>query len=254
MLQLLTFILFIFGYTLATAQDYVVTIKGDTLRGEVKYFNNSGSGRGDIKYVRLTSASGEKTNHQLRQTIAFSINNEVYHNVKQGDRYNFLKVISIGYLSLYAFQIENQTTWDGRYLVKKDGQSLDVPNIGFKKRVTQFLSDCPDVVNKVLAGELERTDLVKLVNEYNACIEQKTNEGFAVPSSPVDNEWNTLETKVKALPEFDKKSDALDMIREIKRKVSQNETVPSFLVNGLKESLKEQTSVKEELDQALAKL
>lgn len=254
MLPLLTCLFFILGYTLVSAQDYLVTIKGDTLRGKVRYFNNSASKNASTstKYVRLTSPDGKKSNHPLLQTRSFRMDDEVYHTVRQGNSYTFMKLITSGYLSLYRYQLENKTTWDGVYMAKKGGEGLDIPNIGYKKRVTQFLADCPDVVNKVLEGELERTELVKLVEEYNLCIDIKTNEKFA--KVPLSNAWKDLETAVKQQPEFDKKNDALEMIREIQRKVSNNETVPSFLINGLKESLKDQAVVTEKLAQALQTL
>lgn len=249
MLQLLTFILFVFGYTLAAAQDYVVTLKGDTLLGEVKYFGGSTSSN---KYIRLTLPTGKKTNYQLLQTKAFRMDDEIYHTVKLGNLYTYMKLISPGYLTLYGYQVENQTTWDGRYLARKDGATLDVPNLGFKKRLSEFLSDCPNVVNRVESGELNRSDLVKLVEAYNACFNQSINQKFI--TLPGEGAWVDLEKAVAALPEFDKKKDALEMIKEVQRKVSQNQTVPSFLVNGLKDALKDQSSVTEKLNLALEKL
>lgn len=44
------------------------------------------------------------------------------------------------------------------------------------------------------------------------------------------------------------------MIREIQNKVYKSETVPVFLINGLKDALKDQTSVTDELNDALSKL
>lgn len=249
MLQLLIFILFVFGYTLASAQDYVVTLKGDTLLGEVKYFSGTGSSN---KYIRLTPPAGKKTNYQILETKAFRIENEIYHTVKLRNDYTYMKLIASGYLNLYSYQVDNQTGWDGRYLLKKDASGLDVPNLGFKKRISQFMSDCPDVVNKIESGDLGRTNLVKLVEAYNACFNLKNNQQSIIVSK--EDTWTKLEKAVTALPEFGKKKDALDMIQEIQRKVRQNETVPSFLVNGLKDTLKDQSALTEQLNQALEKL
>jgi hypothetical protein len=255
MLKILVILFFVLGYGAASAQgDYVVTIKGDTLWGKLRYYNNSGvkyTGN-NSKYVQLIPVEGKKSTHDILKTISFRMGNEIYHTIKFDQGYTFMKLIQSGYLSLYAYQMENQTTWDGRYFVKKDGTLLDVPNLGFKKRVTRFIADCPNVVKDVESGVLSRSDLLKLVDAYNTCVELKTTPKPPV-ASPVSKTWSNLEAAVKALPEFDKKSDAIEMILEIQSKISKNETVPSFLINGLKDALKEQSSIKETLDLALEK-
>lgn len=256
MLQILMVLFFVLGYAAASAQgDYVVTIKGDTLWGKVRYYNNSGvkyTGSSS-KYVQLTPVEGKKSTHDILKTISFKMDNEIYHTIKFDEGYTFMKLIKTGYLSLYGYQMENQTTWDGRYFVKKDGALLDIPNLGFKKRVPRFLADCPDVVKDVESGVLGRSDLSKLVDAYNACIDWKSNPK-PLKESPAGGAWADLATAVTSLPDFDKKTDAMEMIREVQSKVSKNEAVPSFLINGLKDALKEQNSVKETLDLALAKL
>lgn len=253
MLQALLIVFSVLGYSTAFAQqDYVVTIKSDTLWGKLRYYSTSGVkyAGSNSKYVQLTPVNGKKSTHEILKTISFRIDNEIYHTIKFEESYTFMKLLNTGYLSLYAYQLENQTTWDGRYFVKKDGDLLDVPNIGFKKHVSKFLADCPIVVQKIESGELGRSKLAKLVEEYNAC----KNDATLVKKSPATEAWVTLESTVKALPEFDKKTDALEMIREVQYKVSKNEAIPSFLINGLKDALKDQSSVQETLDRALEKL
>lgn len=249
MLQLLTIIFLILGYTLASGQDYVVTLKGDTLSGKVKYFGGNSNAN---KYIRLLSPEGKKTNYKVLETKAFRIDNEVFHTLKLWNNYTFMKLVSAGYLNLYYYQVENQTTWDGRFLFKKDGAGLDVPNLGFKKKLSQFLGDCPDVRSKIESGDFGRSDLDKIVDAYNACFNRNDNQKSILLSA--EQSWIELDKAVTALPEFDKKNDALEMIREIQRKVSHNETIPSFLIAGIKDALKDQSAVAEKLTIALEKL
>lgn len=254
--QIFIILAFVLTYSTTSAQsDYVVTIKGDTLWGKLKYFTYNGVkyAGNSSKHVQLTPAVGKKSTHEILQTIAFRMDNEIYHTIKFDQGYTFMKLIKSGYLSLYSYQMENQTSWDGRYFVKKDGKLLDVPNIGFKKRVSRFLADCPSVVSDVESGVLGRSDILKLMDEYNACANLKDNLPLA-KKSPAGDAWEKLETEVKALPDFDKKTDAIEMIREVISKLSRKETIPSFMINGLKDALKDQTSIKETLDQAIDKL
>ncbi|MBL7841391.1 MAG: hypothetical protein JNJ75_14710 [Cyclobacteriaceae bacterium] len=252
MLQIFMIILFVAGYAMASAQDYVVTIKGDTLQGKVKYFNGTGvryAGAGS-KYIQLIPHEGKKRTFQVLEVISFKMNDDIYHTIKHVDTYTFMKVMQSGYLSLYAYQLENQTTWDGRYFVKRDGSMLEVPNLGFKKRVEQFLADCPDVVKKVEAGDLARSNLKELVDEYNACVHLKTFP--KTEKSPAQTAWSNLESAVKNLSDFEKKKDALEMIHEVRTKLGKNETIPSFLISGIKDALKDQSAVQESLNTALA--
>ncbi len=252
MLRISIILFFLFIYSASSAQDYVVTTKQDTLWGKVKYFSTTGA-RSTSRYLQLTPEEGKKITYKILQIISFKINDEIYHTIKSNTGYTFMKLISSGYLSLYSYQPENQTTWDGRYFVKKDGALLDVPNLGFKKRVSQFLEDCPEVVKNVDSGVLNKSDLKEIVAAYNTCIEVKSNP-TRVQKTPALEAWASLEAAVKALPQFDKKSDAVEMTHEILNKVSKNENVPSFLSNGLKESLKNQSSIQQTLNEALEKL
>lgn len=242
------------GYSAASAQgDYVVTLKGDTLRGKVRYHSGVKYTNTSSIYVQLTAENGKKSTHEPLQTIAFKMNDEIYHTVKFYDSYTFMKLIKPGYLALYGYQMENQTAWDGRYFVKKDGALLDVPNLGFKKRVTNYLTDCPDVVKDIESGVLGKSDLLKIVEDYNNCVELKT-ISTSVKKSPATEAWVKLENEVTGLSEFDKKADALEMIREVQKKLSKNEAIPSFMISGLKDALKDQSSIKETLDGAIEKL
>jgi hypothetical protein len=65
--------------------------------------------------------------------------------------------------------------------------------------------------------------------------------------------WDVLEQKVKAEPDFEGKSNALDMIAEIKGKVSRSEKIPNFLIEGLKSTLTQET-LKTDLENALKEI
>lgn len=250
MIQSLLILIFVLAYGIASAQDYVVTVSRDTIRGKVKYFNNTAVSPSspNRKYVQVTTEQDEKKTFKVVQTLCFRMKDEMYHTVKFQNGYTFMKLVSGGYLNLYHYQLDEQTTWDGRYFLKKDGRGLDVPNINFKKKVSLYLSDCQTVAAKVETGDLSKTNLIKLVEQYNACIDTQSSP---TPKSPSEEVWKDFELTVKALPDFTKKTDALEMIREIKLKLSRKEAVPSFLINGLKDALKDQSSIKNELEVAV---
>jgi hypothetical protein len=233
------------------AQDFVVTIQGDTLAGEVKPLTY-----GPEKKVQITEAGKKKVVYPFYKIKSFAFNDEIYQPVKGPQGYTFMKLIKGGYLSLFSFPSANQNLYDRQYLMKMDGSGIEVPNITFKKGMKKFLDDCPVVADKIDSDALNKKDLLQIIDEYNACITNSAaNNRTVVESKPVVpakivDSWNALETKVKSQPDFPEKGNALEMIAEIKNKVSTSQKIPNFLIEGLKSSLSED-EFKAELDSAL---
>ena len=114
----------------------------------------------------------------------------------------FMKLLQPGYLSLYAYQPEDQTRFDGLFLKKMDGESMVVPNLGFKKYISRFLEDCPQVAQKVKDGELGKKELTELVDAYNGCIDRRTDQhDRVIASRQVQTEkisaWDSLEDNIR---------------------------------------------------------
>ena len=237
----------------ASAQDYLLTARGDSLVGEVKPLLY-----GPQQKVQLISGDNEKTTFSIFEVREFSQDGDVFRPLK-GEKggYVFMKLLHPGYLSLYAFQQENQSRFEGLMLRKLDGDQLVVPNLGFKKYVGQFIADCPEVAALVKEGELGKRNVDELLNAYNACVENRTVDRVRQSAgkhqeNAAINAWNALEEKVKQ-KQFAEKSNALEMIAEIKNKVRLQEKIPNFLAEGLKSSLKD-TGLSEELDSAMREL
>lgn len=246
-------ILFLLIHQCTQAQDYVVTSKGDTLMGKVKPLTY-----GPDKKVQLVTDNKKKNVYPIVQTRAFRFNDEMYHPIRTATGYTFMKLVKQGYLSLYAFQPENQVGYDGLYLVKKDGSNLEVPNLTFKKLMTRFLSDCEVVSKKIDDGTYGKKELDQIITEYNECIDRRSHETEAIVSRQyVQNKqvsaWDNLEEKVKAKTDLKDKETTLEMIGEIKNKIRRNEKVPNFLIEGLKSSLSD-ADLAEELQKALSEL
>jgi hypothetical protein len=239
------------GVTAQDASDYIVTLQGDTVKGDVRAL-----AYGSERKVQITEPGKKKVVHPFFKVKSFSVNGEVFQPVKGPNGYAFMKPIKVGYLSLYAFQNENQTSYDGMFLLKKDGTGIEVPNLTFKKAMRNFLEDCPEVAAKIDDDVLHKRDLNKIIDEYNACIDRPVAKAQAVvtqkPAQPAVNvdAWDALENKVKSEPDFAEKENALEMISEIKSKLAASQKIPNFLIEGLKSSLS-QEKFKAELENAL---
>jgi hypothetical protein len=248
-IHILLFLLLMLVYQCTKAQDYVITAKGDTLVGDIKPLTY-----GLEKKVQVTTA-GKKNVISIFQTRAFTYKGDTFEPVKNDKGYVFMKVIKSGYLSLYAFQQENQNSYDGLYLVKKDGSRMEVPNLSFKKMMNRFLEDCSTVTAKIESGELSKRSLETIVDEYNNCVQTRTIDHDKVLAQNREQSkklgaWDILEEKVKSKADFEGKSDALEMITDIRNKVNRGEKVPNFLIDGLKNSLSK-ADLATELDNAI---
>jgi len=247
------FVTFFLLYLTATAQDYVVTVTGDTLRGSVKSINF-----GEGKKVVVTDAQKNKTSIPIFKTRMYSLKGEIFQPVRMETGYQYMKLLKPGYLSLYAFIPPQQSAYDGRYLIKADGQGMEVPNLSFKKMMSNFLAGCPDVVAKVDNGDLGKRDLDKIIDDYNRCIQNRSyiqpgaSEKKPVASKPT-TAWDALEAKIKEHADFEGKANALEMITEIKNKVRRSEKIPNFLTEGLSNTLAP-TDLKDEVSKALNEL
>lgn len=261
---LFTVLISAFLFHCASAQDFAVTHRGDTVRGKIRISNY-----GTDRKVQVNTADKKKVVIPIFQVKSLTLDNEVFHPVKGSAGYEFMKVLKEGYLSLYAFQLQNQSTYDGMLLTKKDGTTLEVPNLNFRKAMKKFLEECPGTTSKIEEGTLTKRELPLIVDHYNECI-SKNSTAVAKAEQPVlpqaseagssqesknvaSPSWANLEERVKSLDDFDGRVDALDMIAEIKAKLGRGEKVPNFLVEGLKGVLKDK-GVDEVLNAALAEI
>jgi len=237
--------------------DFAITTKGDTLRGELRI----------LLYENITDklqvkTANKKTIFVASQILSFKRNGEIYRTVKRDNSYHFMKVIKDGFLSLLAFNSTIQMAWDGQYLAKRDGSGMDVPNLSFKKLVGKFLSECEDIVNQLETDKLHKRDLEKIIDTYNNCLQTQPQAIVNAPTPqptpiPVENEktlaLKNLATKIEN-ENFSSKADALDLLKDIQTKVSKNENVPNYLIEGLKSYLTNTPSLSGDLEKVIAAL
>jgi hypothetical protein len=237
--------------TPAHGQDYIVTTKGDTISGEVKPILT-----GVEKKVSISSPDKKKVTYSILQVKSFQLKGETYHTIRTATGYTFMKLLQSGYLSLYAFQVENQNTFSGLFLKKKDGAILEVPNLNFKKMMKTFLQDCPVVADSIETGKWSKRELDQIVTQYNNCISLKSAPVNTITQAPIVQgtdetpHWDMLEIKIKDGPEFESKNDALDMIADVKAKIARGEKIPNYLIKALKAVVSE-TDFLPELERAL---
>jgi len=235
-------------------QDYVINLKGDTLRGTVRIFSID-----PVDEVRVV-VNKKKIHLTALKARAIFFKNDVYHSVRHGQTQKFMKVIKPGYLSLYGFNPPNQVNYNVLLLVKKNGQTMEIPNISFKKLMIDFLSECEPLTDSIKEEKFKRNDLNDIVDMFNNCNDPlKKGNTPARPLASLDNdkklsELDAFNKKITALETFSAKKDVLDILGDIKVKLEKQETIPSYLYSVLKTHLANQPTVSDDLEKLIALL
>lgn len=235
------------------SQDFLVTLKGDTVSGEIKPLFY-----GHQKNVQVEENGKKKKIYSMLETRMYRLNNEYFYPIKGPHGYTFMKLLKQGYLSLYAFQYPEQHSFDGLMLVKLDGQSMEIPNLGFRRHLSEFLKDFMALSEQIDHGELTKKDLYMIIDKYNQYIEKQSSQAGPAQATTTTrtkttekNQWDLLEDRINELPDFDQKVTALEIITEIKGKLKRSEKIPAFMIGGLKEALSNQKEVQADLEEAL---
>ncbi len=246
--NILFFIFFLAGYCAVAQSDYLISTKSpDTIRGELRILSYDKLDRVQV------SNKGKKEVYSALQVLTLKIHDDFYKAIQIDNTVQLVKVLKSGYLSLYGYKMPNQTTYDGLYLLKLDGSSLDMPNLGFKKLMASFLEDCEEISKKLKKGELKKEDMSEIVDSYNICV------AHMKPATPTDASTaqveaiQNLSNKITEL-NFDSKDDALDILRDMKSKVEKNEKISKYLTEGLETALKDQSTLSEDLNKLITLL
>jgi len=230
--------------------DYLVLAKGDTLYGKVTHLNF-----GTSQQIQLVDESKKKTVYPITAVKSFKNNDGIFHLIRIYTAYKYMKLIQPGYLSYYMFQQDNQVTWDGRFLYKIDGDGIEIPNIGFKKKMADFLVDCPETVDQNNSGDLNRNNIEDILIDYNACIEKRTT-ARSETSKPIPQHdvraWESFESAIKDTENLADKETLLEMVTEVKAKAERGEKIPNFLLEGVKKVIEGNASLEELLTKALS--
>lgn len=235
-------------FSASYGQDYVVTLKSDTIRGSARILSYDLLDR-----IQLVNGR-DKTTYTAVQLRAASIKNETFNPVRYDNAIRMMKVIRSGFLSLYAFRLAGQVTYDGQILVKMGSNPAEVPNIGFKRYVGQLVEDCPDVADRVKTGEFDRKNITELVDRYNTCVvgiqERRIESAEKNVSNPTTDFIEQMKARVTS-SDLATKAEVNDLLNSINEKVIKKEPVPSYMKEGLKSYLSQRSDFKEDMEQLL---
>lgn len=229
------------------AQDYVVTTRKDTVRGRVSITSNP-----TMDMVIVTIDKKNKPEYKATSLLAVYSDSVMYQPVRIPDAYQFMRVARTGMVSLcYARQAPG-TPYNIPYLIKRTGESLQVSALRFKKSIASFLSECESLKSKIEQDQLGRKDLDKIIEEYNRCLDLQTNRAFIPSEDPTISAVNAFNEKLSQ--DATVPADTREILKDIYGKVKEGKPVPNYLLEGLRETLKNHTAYQKDLEELIAKL
>jgi len=230
------------------AQDTLFTKRGETFVGKVMLYKN----RHQQEQIDM-KIDKKKRSFRIVEVDKYIQEGELYKSIFALSAYKIGKVVTEGdFVSQYLYMptgYGKRAPFSQKILVKTGGNYLDLPkSLGFTKSVSEFLSDCPDVAQKVADSTLGKKDINKILSEYNACMANQKENGINLESFKGKLEVFRLKLQESRLVE--NKKAIRSMLKDYESKHDADEEIPEYLINGIADAVKddlELTSIFKEL-------
>lgn len=247
-------------FTQLQAQDtqYIVKLNRDTIRGKLQ-----------INPIRDNSTSmffkGEDGSKEyirpLRVTFVYHSEDYQFRSVAFYNQRLFMQIIKEDeHISYYNYiHKRDNSIMTTKVVAKPNGETLELSGLTFRKQVTEFLEDCPEIIAKLEAKEYRYKEHEQLFADYNECLQQPSvkpvvqttvttevavialnTSAAETPLVPIDD---TIKEKLTRIGEFRKyvnglqnfayTNDILEWLSDVEQRISQNREIPNYLWSSL---------------------
>jgi hypothetical protein len=164
------------------SNGYIVKNTNDTLYGLVKIRNAFPYKiYNDVQFKK--SAESQSASLSPEEVTAFVIGNEMYESKypSKKEKKAFYQLIIRGFLSYYTMEVYSGPNFGNSYQVILQKENTEEllsytafnPLFPFKRKLSEYLKDYPELSAKIKYNKYNQTQLVKIVKEYNAFIEAR---------------------------------------------------------------------------------
>jgi CHAT domain-containing protein/tetratricopeptide (TPR) repeat protein len=181
--QLITIILLLFPI-LAISQnsDYVITKEDTTLYGKIELPNLS------INASRITfrDEQGNTTTYTPSEVLGwrkddFVYKTKLYPFKRKKDVLTFMRLLSDSSSTVHVYEYSNRFNAKGSsdLFLERAGQLTKVRLGRFKKQMTEYFKDHPELTELISDRDIKKSDLLALVEEYNDLLVENLEEDEA---------------------------------------------------------------------------
>ncbi len=163
---------------LTWVDGYVVTNPGDTLYGKIKFTTPA---QRSAKIIFEGKGTDEKIKYKPFQIKGFFMDKRVYeskiYDFDPSLTYGFgvfMERMNIGTVQVYQYWNTDKERGFTQTFIENDGDYLlEIDYLNFKKQMTRYFEEFPQLQSKIKRGEFRKRDLMAMVSEFN---EWKSNE------------------------------------------------------------------------------
>jgi hypothetical protein len=172
-------VVFVFGLTVSMLgaqtgfeKAYIITTKGDTIRGEAKV--NPKKESEAYEKVIFKDANGVQKNYKPGKTKGYGVQDKHFITLNFEGEPRFYRVLTRGDINLYMLAFEsmrmNEATYDIEYFLSKpDNKKLvTVKQSKFKKQIADWMEDNPEFLEGYDdEKEFDSEKAISVITQYN---------------------------------------------------------------------------------------
>jgi hypothetical protein len=156
-----------------TVKGYVITLKDDTLRGDIKL--NPKKELEVFEKVTIIISPTEKKTFKPEKIKGYSTDSAVFVSKKLDDAMSFFKVLSAGKLNLYEYDYywekpNKEVVTKSEYYMEKNGADKTTKikeGSKYKKQLAEAMADNSELVKSFDEKEFDAEDMVDIFKQYN---------------------------------------------------------------------------------------
>jgi hypothetical protein len=152
-------------------KGYLVTDKGDTLKGEIKL--NPKKEHEAYSKVFFKDQTGVQKGYKPGKTKAYGYDNTHYIAMDSEEEQKFFQVMASGAINLYKLGYEgmrmNEITHEVEDYIAKDDKMELVKESKFKKQISDWMKDNPEFINTYEdTKKFDADKAVEIIKQYNS--------------------------------------------------------------------------------------
>lgn len=169
-------------FTIVSAQStispgYIITIKGDTLKGQIKF-----NPKNDLLLydaITFQTNASDKKSYRANKIKEYSFDGNVFVSRMIDGKPVFVKRLSAGAVNLYEYKVEeffmNNIHVRVNYYMEKlgDTEFMHIRESKFKKQLAEALSDDQDLIKDIQEKKYDYENIVDIFEQYNKNKEDK---------------------------------------------------------------------------------
>lgn len=162
-------------------KGYVVTLKGDTLKGEVKV--NPKKEIDAYTKVTFKDETGAQKIYKPNKVLAYGFNDERYVAMdSQDEEKRFYKVLAAGEINFYRLGFEsmrmNAVNFEVEYYISKAGEKnlILIKETRFKKQISEVMSDNLEFAEAYDDKKFDLAKALEIIKNYNSWKKSTNND------------------------------------------------------------------------------